>query len=156
MKNSAFLNVIPVPILDTYYLSCMNTLLDFLASHRELLLVLVLYPITSALLNVFFRKRNAEEWEAWALSKPLLAFFIESLRANGIYPFKQLQVWQRYMQRRAGIVPPDALRLDNLPEPLKNVLADPKMREALVEVARKFLSVPETAPPPPKLPTDLA
>jgi len=96
-----------------------------------LFLAYVFWPFISAIITLAFRKRSPEEWETWALSKPGLALVVEMCKANGWNIGKNLQILQRYAQRRAGQLPDDIWgRLPVSPN-LRKALADPQMRAAL-------------------------
>lgn len=127
----------------------------FLMQHHEWVCALLLWPILSATVNVMLRKKTPEEWEQWALSKPVLAFGVEVCRAAGLDPVKLLTAFQRLAARRAGQVPADAVRAAGLPEPLKKALLNPELVKLLNEAAIQH-QTPESSetmvPPPPDAP----
>jgi len=108
----------------------------FLVRNQDLITGLFVWPVITALMNIALRKKTPEEWEAWALAKPGLAFLIEAIRACGIDPFKLLQAFHRFAQRRAGAIPADAVRVANLPAPLKAALLNPETVKLLTEAAQ--------------------
>lgn len=110
----------------------------FLIQNQGLIMGLLVWPILSALMNVALRKKTPQQWEEWALSKPWLAFFIEGSRAAGVDPFKMLQAFHRLAQRRAGVIPEDAVRVSSLPAPLKAALQNPALLKLLTEAALKL------------------
>jgi hypothetical protein len=110
----------------------------FLIRNQDLIMGLLVWPFITAILNVALRKKTPEQWEAWALSKPALAFVFEVMRASGVDLFKVLQAFHRFAQRRAGMIPADAVRVSSLPEPLKAALRNPETVKLLVEAAAKF------------------
>lgn len=117
----------------------LDAVLSFLIQHQSILLGLVFWPLVTALLNVMLRRKSAEAWELWAMGKPSLAFLIEVSRAAGFDPAKLLIAFQRYAQRRSGVVPEDAVRSSKLPPLLQKALLDPNMVQLLsvhVEQAR--------------------
>jgi hypothetical protein len=105
----------------------MHALLPYL----PLIMPLLGWPLLSALINLAFHRKTAAEWEAWALRKPGLAFFVELSRANGWDIGKNLRLIQRFAARRAGRVPDDAW--DRLPvsPAVRTALRDPHLRGAL-------------------------
>jgi len=122
----------------------------FLVHNQGLIMGLLVWPFITAVMNVALRKKSPEQWEAWALSKPVLAFVIEVMRAGGIDPFKLLQAVQRYAQRRAGVIPADAVRVSSLPEPLKAALLNPELLKLLTEAAVKLQAPNAITPEPAK------
>ena len=116
----------------------MNSIVSLFVHNQGLLMGLIVWPFVSALFNVLARKKTPQEWEKWALSKPVLAFGVEMMRGMGFDPFKLLQAVQRYAQRRAGEVPADAVRTSSLPEPLKLALLNPDFVKMLNESAVKL------------------
>jgi len=123
----------------------------FLVRNQGLIMGLLVWPLITAVMNVALRKKTPEQWETWALSKPVLAFVMEVMRASGIDPVKLLQAFHRFAQRRAGVIPADAVRVASLPEPLKAALLNPETLKLLLEAAVKLQSesAAPTAPVPP-------
>jgi hypothetical protein len=129
----------------------LNVVLSFVIQHQDVLLGLVFWPLITAIMNVMLRRKSAEAWESWALSKPVPAFLVEVVRAAGFDPAKLMIAGQRYAQRRAGVVPAEALRAAHLPEPVRKALSDPeklRMFQALIESldATKPAATPEPTP----------
>ena len=136
----------------------LSKLLAFYREH-ETLLNFLFWVLLTAGLNTLLKKKTAEEWERWAMSKPLGAFFIEVLRAAGVDPAKITLAVQRYSARKVQKLPDDLF--DRLPvsPALKEALRDPELRGF---VERMVLSgghlvepkphpvapVPPTPPPP--------
>ena len=127
----------------------------FLVRNQGLIMGLLVWPLITAVMNVALRKKTPEQWEAWALSKPVLAFVIEVMRASGIDPFKLLQAFHRFAQRRAGVIPADAVRVSSLPEPLKAALMNPETLKLLTEAAVR-LQTESVVPPEPVQPATKA
>lgn len=126
----------------------LNAVLSFLVQHQSVILGLVFWPLITAIMNVMLRRKSAEAWESWALSKPVPAFIVEVVRAAGFDPAKLMIAGQRYAQRRAGVVPAEALRAAHLPEPVKKALSDPeklRMFQALIESLDATSPKPEAA-----------
>lgn len=126
----------------------LNAVLSFLVQHQSVILGLVFWPLITAIMNVMLRRKSAEAWESWALSKPVPAFIVEVVRAAGFDPAKLMIAGQRYAQRRAGVVPVEALRAAHLPEPVKKALSDPeklRMFQALIESLDATEPKPEAA-----------
>jgi hypothetical protein len=103
----------------------------FVIQHKSILLGLIFWPLITAVMNVMLRKKTAEEWEAWAMAKPALAFLVEVLRAAGLDPSKLMVAFQRYAQRRSGVVPEDAIRMSKLPPVVQKALLNPEMVKTL-------------------------
>jgi len=122
-----------------------QVVVSFLIQNWGLVMSLLIWPILTAMLTVALRKKTPEEWEAWAMTKPFLAFIVEVMRAAGIDTAKLLVAAHRFAQRRAGVVPPDAIRMSSLPESVKTVLANPELRQVLIQAAEHLQSPP--APP---------
>lgn len=127
----------------------------FLVRNQGLIMGLLVWPLITAVMNVALRKKTPEQWEAWALSKPALALMVEVMRAGGIDPFKLLQAFHRYAQRRAGVIPADAVRVSSLPEPLKAALMNPETLKMLTEAAVR-LQTESVVPPEPVQPATKA
>lgn len=108
-----------------------DAVLLFLIQHQSILLGLVFWPLITALLNVMLRRKSAEAWELWAMNKPGLAFLIEVSRAAGFDPAKLLIAFQRFAQRRSGVIPEDAVRASKLPPLLQKALLDPELVKLL-------------------------
>lgn len=126
-----------------------DAIVAFVIQHKSILLGLIFWPLITAVMNVMLRKKTAEEWEAWAMAKPALAFVVEVLRAAGLDPAKLLVAFQRYAQRRAGVVPEDAIRASKLPPVIQKALLDPATVKALqdhLEIGAKA-SIPPAEPP---------
>lgn len=113
--------------------------------HKSILLGLIFWPLITAVMNVMLRKKTAEEWEAWAMAKPALAFLVEVLRAAGLDPSKLMIAFQRYAQRRSGVVPEDAIRMSKLPPVVQKALLNPEMVKTLQDHLE--LGVRPTEPP---------
>ena len=118
-----------------------------------LLMATIGWPILSAVLNILSRKKTPEQWEAWALSKPLLALGVELMRALGADPKKAMMAFQKYAQRKAGEAPAV------VPEPspaMRAVAADSAkadLEEALKVLTGAPASDPPTLPASPELPS---
>lgn len=123
----------------------LNVIVSFVIQHQDVLLGLVFWPLITASINVMLRRKTAEEWEAWAVSKPVLAFLVEVSRAAGFDPAKLLIAGQRYAQRRAGVVPAEALRATKLPPAVQKALSDP---EKIRRISALLETVEATEPPP--------
>ena len=109
----------------------LDAILGFLLQHQSILLGLLFWPLITALMNVMLRRKTAEEWERWAMSKPALAFLVEMSRAAGVDPTKVLIAFQRYAKRRAGVVPDGAIRSLGLPPLVQKALLDPELIKVL-------------------------
>lgn len=119
-----------------------QVVVPFLVQNWGLVMSLLVWPILTALLTVALRKKTPEEWEAWAMTKPLLAFVVEVMRAAGIDTAKLLVASHRFAQRRAGVVPPDAIRVSSLPESVKTALQNPELRQILIQAAEHLQTPP--------------
>lgn len=116
------------------------SILTSLAPYKPLLMPFVVWPLISAAINFAFYKRTPAQWEAWALKRPVLAFFVELCRVNGWDITKNLKLMQRLAARRAGQLPVDGWdRLPLSPE-LKEGLQDPATRATLETL---FTSLPQ-------------
>lgn len=127
-------------------MSYLTQLLAFYHAH-EAWLNLLFWPLATAALSLLFKKKSPEEWEAWALRKPVAAFFLELLRAVGVDPIKLLLVFQRYAARRAQKLPDDMF--DRLPvsPALREALRDPKIRSAVEQAVASGLHLTEARAP---------
>jgi hypothetical protein len=123
-----------------------DAVLSFLIQHQSILLGLVFWPLITALMNVMLRRKSAEAWEIWAMGKPGLAFLIEVSRAAGFDPAKLLIAFQRYAQRRSGVIPEDAVRSSKLPPLLQKALLNPEMVKVLSVHLEKSESAAVAAP----------
>lgn len=129
----------------------LDAVVVFLVQHQSILLGLVFWPLLTAVMNIMLRKKSAAEWEAWAMSKPALALLVEMLRALGLDPAKLLLAFQRFAQRRAGVIPADAVRASGLPPSVQRALLDPEMVQAfhaVVETMEAMKKTPPTGAPP--------
>lgn len=124
----------------------------FLLEHYEAVLVVLVFPLVTALGNVALRKRTAEEWAEWAMKKPFLAFIIEFMRAAGLDPIGMVKAGYRYAARRAGKVPEGALKASGLPEGLKKALENPETRALLAEMVEAGKVKPKSEVPAPVAP----
>lgn len=124
--------------------------ISFLLQYHELVISLLVLPLITALGNIALRKKTAEEWDKWAMSKPLLAFAIEFMRAAGFDPIGMLKAMYRYSTRKSGKIPADAA----LPPALKKALSDPATRALLTELVEGGRVKPATkdAEPPVAIP----
>lgn len=113
------------------------------------------WPFVSAIITLAFRKRTPEEWEAWALKKPLLALFVEMCKANGFDIGKNLVLFQRFAKRQSGKLPEDLwARLPVSPN-LRLALRNPEMRRILEQMVAGGVRgepTPLVEPAPPSLP----
>lgn len=110
--------------------------------------------VLAALLNHLSRMKSAEEWEAWALRKPLLALGADLLRAVGADPKKIFAALTRYADRRAGKLPEDLWARLPVSDELKNLLKDPARRAELTNLLRETsISAPSAPPAPPTPPS---
>jgi len=125
---------------------------SFLVSNHEVILGLLVYPLITAMFTVASRKRTPEQWEAWALTKPFLAFLLEFMKASGLNPVGMLKAVRNYSARKAGQVPEGAIRASGLPEPLKAALLNPALHAVLTEAARLHAEA-QAKPPAPIEPT---
>jgi hypothetical protein len=126
----------------------MRSIVAFYASH-ELLFSLVgaflVWPLITAAINYALKRKSPEEWEKWAMARPLAAFCIDVLRASGVEPFKILQAFQRFAARKAGKIPSDTWERLPIDPELRKALSEPHTRATL----RAFLTPVETTPPSP-------
>ncbi len=113
------------------------TVLTFLTQNWQWLF----WPLVSATLAVLSRKKTAQEWEAWALKSPVLAFLIEVARAAGLDPVKMLSAFKRYADRRAGAIPNEIWERLPVSNALKAHLADPVKRRQLEALAQEFSQI---------------
>ena len=104
-----------------------------------LLMATVGWPFLSALLNILSRKKNPEQWEAWALSRPLPALVLELMRALGADPKKAMMAFRTYAQRKAGEAP--------TPSPAIHQLVSDPVKAKLLEEAVKVLAEPQAQVP---------
>lgn len=116
------------------------TAISYLAITGSPIVEALIWPLLTAIINAFLMKRSPEEWEAWALKKPGLAFMVEILRAIGCYPSKILIAIQRYLARRAGEVPNDVVTMETLPPGIQRMLKSPATIACLETEAQNFLS----------------
>lgn len=86
------------------------------------------------------KRKYPERWEAWALRYPLGAFVIEFMKAYGIDGQKGPVLLKRYAMRRAGMVPPDAIKSIPVPDKVMKVLLDPKLRTRLIVASEVLLN----------------
>lgn len=110
------------------------------------LMAIVGWPLISAVLNLALRKKTAEQWEAWALAKPGLAFLLELMRALGVDPKKAMKAFHNYAQRQAGNVPAGAIAAavatPGMPPAVVALLNDPTKMKLLEEAAQKLAAGP--------------
>ena len=134
------------------YSSPMHPFLVAALPYLPLLMPLVGWPLISALINLAFHKKTPSEWEAWALRKPGLAFFVELSRANGWDIAKNLRLVQRFAARRSGQVPEDVLERLPVSPAVRAALRDPHLRGALEAfvTARTPEAPPVTPDDPPE------
>lgn len=118
----------------------------FFVAHQQTLMALLFWPAVSAFINYGFHKKTPQEWETWAIKRPVGAFFVEMCRANGIDVTKNLLLLQRLAARRAGKLPEDAWARLPLPPALAEALKDPILRDQL---ARLITPSPASTPPAP-------
>lgn len=126
----------------------LSRLLAFYHAHEAWLNVLI-WPLISGVLGVLFKKKSPEEWERWAMSKPLGAFCLELLRAVGLDPTKIAVAFERYAARKAQRFPDDLFDRLPLAPTLKEALKDPKLRELIEQMVQTggHLTPPSTSPP---------
>jgi hypothetical protein len=124
-----------------------TTLLAIL-QNRELAMGLIVWPLVTLVTAVMARKKSPEQWEQWALSKPGFALVIEVMRGLGIDPPKVMQAFRRYAQRKAGVVPADAIRVSSLPDPIKKALQDPKNHQMLMDLLARTTAEPTPSSEP--------
>lgn len=120
------------------------TIIAFLTQNWQWLF----WPIVSATLAVLSRKKTAQEWEAWALKSPVLAFLIEVARAAGLDLVKIFGAFKRYADRRAGAIPSEIWERLPVSNALKAHLADPVKRRQLEALVQEFSQTPTTPPTP--------
>ncbi len=125
----------------------LSKLLAFYREH-EALLNFLFWPLLTALLNILLKKKSAEEWERWAMSKPLGAFFVEVLRAVGLDPSKITLAFQRYAARKVQKVPDDLFDRLPLSPTLKEALRDPELRGFVERMVLSGGHLAEPAPHP--------
>lgn len=123
---------------------CMKPILHWLMLNWAWLV----WPVATALLTWAVKRKKFEEWEQWALKRPMGALFFEILAALGWDIPKIKKALLRYTSRKSGSVPEDAQRVAGLPEPLKQVLNNPELRQRIVAEAEKALAE-TTRPTPP-------
>jgi hypothetical protein len=112
-----------------------------------LLMATVGWPILSAVLNLLSRKKTPEQWEAWALSKPMLALGFELMRALGADPKKAMVAFRNYAQRKAGEAPARSPAIQQLvSDPVKAKL----LEEAVMVLAETQAQAPQEPPASPK------
>ena len=113
-----------------------------------LFMAVIGWPLISATLNIMLRKKTPEEWETWALSKPLSALGVELMRALGFDLKKALVAFQRYAQRKAGQIPEDAAAIPGLPPVIVSLLNDPAKLRMLEQAAQTIAASRAPSEPP--------
>jgi hypothetical protein len=78
----------------------MEQLNAFWAQYHILILALV-WPILSGILNVALRKKTAEEWVAYAETNPRAHAMLKLIRAVGFDPVKAIKSFQQLAQGKA-------------------------------------------------------
>lgn len=111
-----------------------------------LLMATIGWPILSAVLNILSRKKTPEQWEAWALSKPLFALGVELMRALGADPKKAMLAFRNYAQRKAGEAP---AAVPTLPPAIRQLVSDPVKAKLLEEAVRVLAETQAQAPQEP-------
>lgn len=109
------------------------------------------WQLLTGVVSVLTKRKTAEKWEAWAMTKPGLAFVVECLRASGLDPQKLLNSVDRYAKRRAGILP-DAAVIAACPPAIRAALEDPAKRAALEAWAQRLAAVDNAPSPEASLP----
>ena len=129
----------------------MFPLLSWIGANKPMLTTMVLWHLLTALLNAALRRRSAKEWENWALQRPLGAFVVELLRALGLDLPKAVVAFQRFLARRSGQVPGDALATNLTPPGIKELLQynNPLLLDLLEKKAKELLAATQPPVPPP-------
>lgn len=117
------------------FIHWLQTFALWMVSHWEVWF----WPVLTGFITFAVKRKYPERWEKWALKYPVGALVIEFMRAYGFDSQKGPVILQRFAMRRAGLVPPDAIKSISVPDKVMKVLLDPALRHRLTIAAEVML-----------------
>lgn len=82
----------------------MNSLLTFVATHKEVLMLLIGWPLITGIANFLLQWKTPEEWESFVARNPTGAFFVKALRKSGLDLAGLIRLWKARLDAKAGRV----------------------------------------------------